>query len=114
MPHSDELKDLQVEMIDRFGLLPQATKWLIRITELKLKATPLGITRIDANQAGGRVIIGPNPNVDSLEIIKLIQTQPESYQLDGQDKLRFTKDLTEREIRIDFVNTLLDAISPKG
>ncbi|MFP4280113.1 MAG: transcription-repair coupling factor, partial [Halochromatium sp.] len=56
-----ELKDLQVEMIDRFGLLPEPTKALFAITELKLKVQPYGIKKIEAGPKGGRIVFGEQP-----------------------------------------------------
>ena len=72
----EELRELQVEMIDRFGLLPEPVKNLFRVTELKMKATPLGVRKIDAGENGGRIVFGPEPNVDPLAVIHLIQGKP--------------------------------------
>ncbi|MCU0836579.1 MAG: transcription-repair coupling factor, partial [Chromatiaceae bacterium] len=55
---AEELRELQVEMIDRFGLLPEPSKNLFAITELKLKAQPFGIRKIEAGPAGGRILFG--------------------------------------------------------
>lgn len=107
----DELRDLQVEMIDRFGLLPETAKTLIRITSLKLKASPLGIKKIDIGASGGRIIIGEKPNINPGNIIQLIQTQAEHYKLEGQNKLRISMDLEEQEIRFQTVEKLLDTLS---
>jgi transcription-repair coupling factor (superfamily II helicase) len=79
----DELRELQVEMIDRFGLLPGPVKQLFSITELKLMAAPLGIRKIDVGENSGRLMFGPEPNVDPATIIQLIQGQPHHYNLDG-------------------------------
>ena len=46
---SEDLQELQVEMIDRFGLLPKPLKLLISLTELKLRGQKYGIRKIDAN-----------------------------------------------------------------
>jgi len=54
--NEDELRELQVEMIDRFGLLPDNVKNLFRVTSFKLKATPLGIRKIEFGKDGGRII----------------------------------------------------------
>lgn len=108
----EALRELQVEMIDRFGLLPEAAKALFRITELKLLALPLGISKIDASDNGGRILFGPEPDVDSVEIIRKIQTQPRTYRLDGQEKLRFMHDLEEPEERFTFVEQLLHDLTP--
>lgn len=86
----ENLRELQVEMIDRFGLLPDAVKNLFRITELKLTAEMLGIKKIDAGPQGGRVQFNEKPNIDPLAIIQLIQKYPQLYKLDGPTKLRFS------------------------
>ncbi|MGH8106148.1 MAG: transcription-repair coupling factor, partial [Arenimonas sp.] len=52
---SEQLKELQVEMIDRFGLLPDPTKQLFATAEIKLEATPLGIRKLELGPTGGRI-----------------------------------------------------------
>ena len=102
-----QLDDLQVEMIDRFGLLPAQAKNLFRIAELKLRAAPLGIRRIEAGPKGGRIQFGSDTPVEPLAVIRLIQQQPKTYRLDGQDRLRFSMELEDRERRIGAVENLL-------
>ncbi|MEW9623722.1 transcription-repair coupling factor [Rhodanobacter geophilus] len=98
--NEDALRDLQVEMIDRFGLLPEPTKTLFALSGLKLMATPLGIRKLDFGPNGGRIVFREKPEVDPLAIIKLIQGLPRVYKLDGQDKLRVTLDLPGASERI--------------
>ncbi|MGE0080000.1 MAG: transcription-repair coupling factor [Thiohalomonadaceae bacterium] len=107
----DELRELQVEMIDRFGLLPEQTKNLFRITELKLRASPLGIRKIELGKLGGRFIFEEKPNVDPMKIIRLIQTKPKIYKLDGQERLRVTRELPDFSKRVEAVEELLSALS---
>jgi transcription-repair coupling factor (superfamily II helicase) len=109
---TDELRDLQVEMIDRFGLLPETAKTLIRVTSLKLKASPLGIKKIDIGAAGGRIILGDKPNVNSENIIRLIQSESQHYKLDGQNILRISMDLDDEETRFQTVEKLLETLTP--
>jgi transcription-repair coupling factor (superfamily II helicase) len=111
----DDLRDLQVEMIDRFGLLPDATKQLFAVASLKLMATPLGIRKLDFGANGGRIVFREKPDVDSMAIIKLIQQLPRVYKLDGQDKLKVILDLpgaTERIRSAQEVLILLGARRP--
>ncbi len=108
---SEELRDLQVEMIDRFGLLPDPVKNLFSITELKLKAVPLGISKIDVGEHSGRVIFGTQPNVDPAQIIQLLQSEPQHYNLDGSDKIRLQFDMTEPVERISRISKVLDSLS---
>ena len=106
----DGIRALQVEMIDRFGLLPPATKTLFAITSLKLQAEPLGIRKIEVGANGGRVLFKPIPDIEPMKIILLIQQQPKVYRLDGPDKLRFTRPFATPEEKIDFVTDLLERL----
>ena len=106
----EELRELQVEMIDRFGLLPEPTKNLFGITRLKLKANPLGIRKIEAGPAGGRILFDGQPKIDPAHIIQLIQTRAGEYKLDGGEKLRFFGDLADPALRIEQVSGILDEI----
>ena len=103
-PDEPSLDEIQVELIDRFGLLPKAAKALIRITELKLKATPLGIRKIDFGSKGGYIIFNDNTSVEPQMIINLIQMHPKDYRLAGPDKLNLLieiEDFSERCQRLE-------------
>ncbi|HKV96727.1 MAG TPA: transcription-repair coupling factor [Gammaproteobacteria bacterium] len=110
----EELRELQVEMIDRFGLLPPQTKTLFRIAELKLRAAPLGVRKIEASAKGGRLLFNDKPNVNPDTVIRLIQQQPQHYKLDGNNRLRFLMDLNDPERRINSVQVLLEALARKA
>ncbi|MFP4696197.1 transcription-repair coupling factor [Thiohalospira sp.] len=103
----DGLRELQVEMIDRFGLLPDPVSNLFRITGLKLRAAALGIRKIELGDRGGRLIFDAEPAVDAGRIIELIQKEPQTYQLDGQDKLKLVADLPDLDARLAFVDDVL-------
>jgi len=105
-----DLQDLQIEMIDRFGLLPEPTKTLFSVTLLKQKATQLGIKKIDIHSKGGRILFEVQPNINLGALISLIQTQSQIYKLDGQDKLRFVQKFNNSEEKILFVSELLKVI----
>ena len=96
----DDLRELQVEMIDRFGLLPDPAKHLFITAELKLEATALGIRKLDLGATGGRIQFMEKPNVDPMSVIRLIQGQPKHYQMDGPDKLRIKLDLPDATARL--------------
>lgn len=104
--------DLQVEMIDRFGLLPEPAKHLIRVTQIKLEAEALGIDKIDANAKRIAVEFSSNPKTDPLSLVKMVQTQPQIYQLRGANQLLFHHDMPFAEERINAVNELLIALTP--
>lgn len=109
--NKNELKELQVEMIDRFGLLPDAVKALHQVTELKLKASQLGIKKIDYGEEGGRIIFVEQPDIDPMKIIQLIQSQPNTYKLDGNDKIRLLKPMVDIGHRIKALEQLFDYLS---
>ncbi|MGY0561439.1 transcription-repair coupling factor [Luteimonas sp. A277] len=106
------LRELQVEMIDRFGLLPVQAKTLFTVAELKLQATALGIRKLDVGSSGGRVEFVEKPKVDPMAVIRLIQGQPKHYRMDGPDKLRIKLDLPDPEDRLKAARGLLIALSP--
>ena len=106
----DDLRELKVEMIDRFGLLPDAAKSLFDITELKLHAAPFGIRKIEAGPEGGKIHFDADPKFDPLRLITLIQTQPKAFKLDGSTRLRFFADLSEPSERVEQVRGILDQL----
>ncbi|HDX0951516.1 TPA: transcription-repair coupling factor, partial [Stenotrophomonas maltophilia] len=103
---SDALRELQVEMIDRFGLLPDAAKHLFAIAELKLKANTLGIRKLDLGENGGRIVFESKPNIDPMAVIQLIQKQPNLYAMEGPDKLRIKHPLPLPEDRFNAARAL--------
>lgn len=104
---SEALRELQVEMIDRFGLLPDAAKNLFAIAELKLQANTLGIRKLDLGENGGRIVFESKPNIDPMAVIQLIQKQPNLYAMDGPDKLRVKHPLPLPEDRFNAARALL-------
>jgi len=107
----DALRDLQVEMIDRFGLLPQPAKNLFAIAGLRLRAAALGVRKLDLGAAGGRVTFQPRPEIDPATIIRLIQRQPRVFKLDGQDKLRIAMELPQAADRLRAADELLGTLA---
>jgi transcription-repair coupling factor (superfamily II helicase) len=108
-----ELRELQVEMIDRFGLLPDPAKHLFAIAELKLQANVLGIRKLELGENGGRIVFNPKPEIDPMAVIQLIQKQPKLYTMDGPDKLRIKHPLPLPEDRFSAAKALLLTLSPR-
>ncbi|MBK5963402.1 transcription-repair coupling factor [Thiocystis minor] len=107
----DELRELQVEMIDRFGLLPEPAKNLLEITELKLRVQPLGIRKIEAGPASGRILFNDAPQIDPANLIRLIQTRPKEFKLDGGDRLKFFRDMAEPRQRLLAVGAVVEQLA---
>ena len=108
---ADELRDLQVEMIDRFGLLPDPAKHLFAIAELKLRATALGIRKLDLGENGGRIVFEAQPQIDPMSVIQMIQKQPKLYAMEGPDKLKIRLPLPEAADRFNAARGLLTALA---
>ena len=108
---SSELNELKEEIIDRFGLLPDAVKNLFEVSNLKQLARPLGIRKIDVGLKGGRIFFQPDANIDSVRIIQLIQTAPNIYKLDGQDTLRINKELPDAQSRLEILKYIFNEIT---
>jgi transcription-repair coupling factor (superfamily II helicase) len=107
---ASELRELQVEMIDRFGLLPNATRNLFKITDTKLLAEALGILKIDAGDRGGHVDFGERTSINPLALVNLVQADPGCYRLVNGTRLRFDIDLTDHEERYVFVSELINVL----
>jgi len=111
---ADALRELQVEMIDRFGLLPEPVKNLFAVTAVKLGANALGVRKFDLGDKGGRIVFKPQPNIDPLRVIKLIQAQPKVYSLDGQDKLKIRLEMPGAAERLGTARDLLGKLGGRG
>jgi transcription-repair coupling factor (superfamily II helicase) len=105
------LEDLQVEMIDRFGLLPISVKNLFKVTEIKLKAQPLGVRKIEAGTTAGKIEFEAMPNINPDKVIELIRSHPKHYKLVGSSHIRFMFDMQEPEKRFQVVETILSNLA---
>ena len=103
-----ELQELKVELIDRFGLLPDAARNLLDVALLRQQARSLGIRKIEASDKGGYIEFADNNPVDPGWLISLLQSDPQHWKLEGPVRLRFIRDLQERKLRMNWVTELLD------
>jgi transcription-repair coupling factor (superfamily II helicase) len=108
----EALDDLQSEMIDRFGPLPEPARNLYRIAALKLRARELGLQKIDAGPTGGYALFGEDNQVDPRAVIRLVQRNPRQYRLDGSHKLRFSWKAEKEADRFDKLRRLLEELHP--
>ncbi|MFP2769299.1 transcription-repair coupling factor [Oceanisphaera sp. KMM 10153] len=101
------LRELQVELIDRFGLLPEPGKNLVALAGLKLKASPLGIDKIDAGPNGGSIGFAQDARVDPMYLVSLLQSQPRIYKMEGPTKLRFAIPSADAKSRLALIGDML-------
>jgi transcription-repair coupling factor (superfamily II helicase) len=112
---SDEaaLDELKVEMIDRFGLLPPQAERLFEGARLRQAGERLGISRVRVGTKSATLDFGPQPRIEPVKLIKLIQTQPKVYKLEGQKRLHVsTPDFEEPANRAPAVGRLLATLAP--
>ncbi|MBT4836771.1 MAG: transcription-repair coupling factor [Methylococcales bacterium] len=107
--NEQELYNLQTELIDRFGLLPDELKSLFKLSELKLEIKDLGILKIDASDKEIRFTFDEKPAVDIGKVIQLIQSKPKVYQFDDKQRFKVIKE-TQPKVRIDEIKSLLEKI----
>jgi transcription-repair coupling factor (superfamily II helicase) len=104
-----DLDDMHRELIDRFGLLPEPSQTLLDCHRLRILAKPLGIAKVDASSDAIQLQFVPNPPIDPMKIITLIQSR-RNIKMIGQDKLRIElkhEDLNQRVLAIkNFFNEL--------
>ena len=106
------LRDLQVEMIDRFGLLPQPVKNLFAVAELRQMAAAIGVDRIDFGPQGGRIDFRPEARVNSAALVQLVTENPDAFSLDGPHRLRLLQEADEGAERAASLKTLLSRLQP--
>jgi transcription-repair coupling factor (superfamily II helicase) len=110
-PSREELDELKVEMIDRFGPIPPFAQSLFRATYLKLRAAALGIRKIDAGASNGYILFEEANKVDPKRVLKLIQGKPKEYRLDGPLKLRFAHVARTEEALFARVEQLVEQLA---
>jgi transcription-repair coupling factor (superfamily II helicase) len=106
-----DLREIQVEMIDRFGLLPEQVKNLFLTADIRVKAEELGISGIEVGAHGGNIDFKENTRVNPLSLVKLVQSNPKSYKLAGATRLRFEEDLENKQQREQFIEQLLETFA---
>ncbi|WP_029845594.1 transcription-repair coupling factor, partial [Vibrio parahaemolyticus] len=97
---SDELSELKVELIDRFGLLPDAAKNLLAVSELKFAAGSIKAKKIEAHDKGGFIEFYPDADINPAYLVKLLQSQPQKFAMEGPTKFKFSVPLADRRKRI--------------
>ena len=105
-----KIDDLQEELIDRFGKLPDAVKALIETHRLRIAAKTVGIIKIDAHGEAANLQFMPKPPIDPMRIIELIQKN-RHIKLNGQDKLKITANMPDLAARVTQIKTAIKHLS---
>ncbi|MGL4205993.1 MAG: transcription-repair coupling factor [Aeromonadaceae bacterium] len=109
--NADELEDLRIELVDRFGLLPKPAQNLLHVAGLRQQATPLGIKRIEVNERAGYIDFAEQTRINPTYLVGLLQSQPRIYRMDGPTRLRFQIPSCDSDARLQWVGSLLAELS---
>lgn len=107
---AEQIDTIHEELIDRFGLLPEAAKALLETHRLRLLAKTLGIIKIDASESVAILHFEPSPPIDPLRIIQFIQSNRQA-KLSGQDKLRLEIKAPDLKSRVDAVRNVMRTLA---
>ncbi|WP_089399457.1 transcription-repair coupling factor [Noviherbaspirillum humi] len=106
----DAIDSMQEELIDRFGKMPDPVKALVETHRLRVSAKQIGIVKIDAHAESAVLQFQPNPPVDAMRIIELVQKN-RHIKLNGQDKLRITAAMPDLAARVGQVKTTIRSLA---
>ncbi|WP_399677626.1 transcription-repair coupling factor [Xenophilus sp.] len=106
---SDQIDALLEEIVDRFGKLPAQAQTLIDVHRLRVLARPYGVVKVDAAPGVIHITFKPNPPVDPMAIIGLIQKN-RHIKLAGNEKLRIERELKEPKDRAQMVRDVLRSL----
>jgi transcription-repair coupling factor (superfamily II helicase) len=107
----ETLDNLLEEITDRFGKLPAQGQTLFDTHRLRVLAKSYGVLKVDANPKVMNVTFKPNPPIDPMRIIELVQKN-KSVKLAGNDRLRIDREIAEPHDRAQFVRDLLRSLGP--
>ena len=107
----DDINSMHEELVDRFGQLPAQAQSLLDSHRLRLFCKPLGIVKLDATAEQIVVHFEPNPPIEPMRIIELIQKN-RNYRLAGQDKLSLKRSMPTLAERVTAVKDLLRQLKP--
>ncbi|MPV86956.1 transcription-repair coupling factor [Ostreibacterium oceani] len=102
---------IRVELIDRFGLLPDATKTLFAVSEAKLLLRDSGVSKLNASDSQWVVVLADNHQLDNQKLIALLQSDPAKYQLKANNKLQISQEMPTIDERLAALKSWLAAVS---
>jgi len=108
--NDDELDNLQEELIDRFGLLPEQGEALMACHRLRIVSKAIGVIKIDASDAAIQLQFNPKADIDPIKLINLLQ-RDKRCRMNGPDKLRITVSISALNQRAEFVKNILKEFS---
>ena len=105
----DQIDALLEEIVDRFGKLPPQAQTLIDVHRLRVLSHPYGVVKVDAAPGAIQITFRPQPPVDPMRIIELIQKN-KHIKLAGNEKLRIERELPDPKARAQMVRDILRSL----
>ena len=105
----DQLDAMLEEITDRFGKLPPQGQTLFDTHRLRVLAKPYGVVKIDANPKLMNIVFRPNPPIEPMRIIDLVQKN-RTIKLAGNDKLRIDRELADPKDRAQYIRDVLRSL----
>ncbi len=106
---TDQIDGLLEEIVDRFGKLPAQAQTLIDVHRLRCLSQPYGVVKVDAAPGVTTITFKPQPPVDPMQIIALIQKN-KHIKLAGNEKLRIERALPDPKDRAQLVRDVLRSL----
>ena len=108
--NKSELDALKIELIDRFGLLPDPVNNLFKATHIKLLIANIDIRKINIGSEQGYIQFGPKPLINLRALLEMVQKNPREYQLDNKNKLKFNRTMEDLDQKLQWIEMVINTI----
>ena len=105
------LDEIRVELIDRFGLLPDIAKYLFEVTSIKLMTHIIGVEKITAVDALIRIIFTKDANINPAQLVTLIQSNAGVYKFNPPNTLLIDKETLSCDERVEILRQILTSLT---
>ena len=109
----EDIDELRGEVMDRFGDLPEVAATLFDVHRVRVLAAPLRLERIEAGSRGIRIKFGRQARIDPARLLRLIQSRPRDYKLDGDRQLDYNRPLEDMPARLKALTGILEFLLPR-
>ena len=94
-----------IELIDRFGALPESTRNLFLATEVKQISSNLHIEKIQGSLTNINIKFTQSSKINSTKLINYLQRNPEIYKMQGPEKIKISHDFHDPQALFRWLKT---------
>ncbi|MBF0093938.1 MAG: transcription-repair coupling factor [Alphaproteobacteria bacterium] len=109
--HREEIDELAVEMVDRFGALPKEVDNLLEIVELKILCRRAGVERLDAGPKGAVIGFRHNRFANPAGLVAFIGQQAGTVKVRPDHKLVIIRNWEGPVTRVQGVREVMTALA---